>query len=113
MVHLNSNSANGSVRVGSRMLATLSLVLLALTGFAQDGSPTPAPAEEGLTRAEIISYIVSAVAFIIIIVFAWILGSGKAKKKSAHLAQHTPGLRISSAHTNDPYMRKRVVKKTS
>jgi hypothetical protein len=118
MVHYNSNSTNGSIRVGSRTLAVLPLLLLTFTGFAQDASPAPVPVEDGLSRAEIISYIVSAVAFIVIIAFAWVLGNGKSRKEArAKAATRTnvgvPGLRISSAQAHDPYMKKKVVKRTS
>jgi hypothetical protein len=97
------------------MLALLPLLLLAFQGFAGDAAPASANGEEeGLSRAEIIGYASAAAGFVLMIVFAWFLTSRRSPAGKMTANMHTPGMRISSAHSNDPYMtRKKVVKKTS
>lgn len=116
MVHYNTKSAKGRRYVGLRMLALLPLLLLAFSGYAQDAAQASATGEEeGLSRAEIIGYASAAAGFILMVVLAWYLTSRRspARKEPANVT-HTPGMRISSAHANDPYMaRKKVVKKTN
>jgi hypothetical protein len=108
MVHFNKQSANDSA--APKVLALLPLLLLAVSGFAQGNSHTQA-ADEGLSRTEIISYLVCGIGLVIVATVAWI--SGSKKTTSPRHATDTPRLRISSARINDPYMKRKVVKKTS
>jgi hypothetical protein len=98
-----------------RVLSALSLILLAFPVLAQDAmTPAELLEAEEEKRNEIIFYVASGLGVVAMIAGAWILGNGKSKKtESASPANTTPGMRISAGRTNDPYMRRKVVKRTS
>jgi hypothetical protein len=112
MVHLSFLPRKGAPVWTMRVLALVPLLLFSIASFAQDATTTIPIEEEGLSRNEIIGYTSAALGFVLMIVLAWFLTSKKDSKEPAK-ATHTPGMRISSAHSNDPYMRRKVVKKTS
>lgn len=110
-VILPGNSSREWVRSA---IALLTLLLLSLGSFAQ-GTATDAASleEEGLSRMEIISYIASGIGIIVIILTAWWLSTGKSrKKKESGLPADAPrGIRLSSGHLNDPYMRRKAARR--
>ena len=120
MVHRKFIPGRGS-RSLTRALALLPLMFIALSTFGQDassgsladGTIPPLTEDEGLSKATLIGYIASGVAFILMIAGAWWLTGRKSPKEEESAPAHTPGMRISSAHTNDPYMRRKVIKKTN
>lgn len=119
MVHINIIPGRGS-RLTDRALALLPIMFMAFSGFAQDATLTneaaaaaSAATEEEMSQGEIIGYIASAIGFIAMIVGAWFLTSKKPKGEPMPTHAHPPGMRVSSAHTNDPYMRRKVIKKTN
>lgn len=99
------------------MLTALSLILLILPAFAQDALTRAEfekkEAEED-KRNDIIFYVASGLGVIAMMGGAWFLVNGKPKRSgSSNPASTTPGMRISAGRTNDPYMRRKIIKKTS
>lgn len=115
MVHCRNTSANGRSYGILRVLITLSLILLAFPMLAQDAL-TPAELEEleQEKRNKIIFYVASGFGIVAMIGVAWLLGgTGKSKKSSSTNPTSAPGMRTAAGRTNDPYMRRKVVKRTS
>ena len=117
MVHCRFTSANGSPSSIHRMLIALSLILLSFPALSQDAITRAELEKEEAAeekRNEIIFYAASGLGVIAMMGGAWFLVNGKPKKGgSRNSAETTPGMRISTGRTNDPYMRRKVVKKTS
>ena len=112
MVHCRFTSAKGSFFSAPRVLTALSLILLAFPVLAQDVmTPAELLEAEEEKRNKIIFYVASGLGVVAMIGVAWFLGNGKSKKSSN--PTQAPGMRVSTGRTNDPYMRRKVVKRTS
>lgn len=99
------------------MLIVLSLILLSFPALSQDAI-TRAELEKQEAaeekRNKIIFYVASGLGVVAMIGGAWFLVNGKPRKSGSPTpAETTPGMRISAGRTNDPYMRRKIVKKTS